>query len=108
MLAKTVRFIYEMCQLNVKITFLKRKPFAGCLKHPDDFAYYNKQTGFAGYPIHDWIVSSIGSWNYCFDVIIMVYDLIQKPNDSCVYKKVSESALTIVVQQIITYFISWT
>ena len=37
---------------------------------------------------------AIGSWNYCFDVIIMVYDLIQNENDSCVYKEVSGSALT--------------
>ena len=66
-----------MCQLNVKIAILKRKPFRGCLKHPDDFAYDNQQTRFEGYLIHDWIGTSIGSWNYCFDVIIMVYDLIQ-------------------------------
>ena len=41
MLAKTVYFIYEMCQLNVKIVFLKRKPFGGYLQHPGDFAYNN-------------------------------------------------------------------
>ena len=37
---------------------------------------------------------ALSSWNYRFDVIIMVYDLIQNENDSCVYKKVSGSALT--------------
>ena len=36
---------------------------------------------------------ALGSWNYRFDVIIMVYDLIQNENDSCVYKEVSGSAL---------------
>ena len=37
MLAVAARFIYEMCQLKIKIAFLKRKPFGGCLKYPDDF-----------------------------------------------------------------------
>ena len=40
---------------------------------------------------------ALGYWNYRFDVIIMVYDLIQNDNDSCVYKKVSGSALTMAV-----------
>ena len=39
----------------------------------------------------------ISSWNYHFDAIIMVYDLIQNENDSCVNKKVSGSALTVAV-----------
>ena len=37
---------------------------------------------------------ALGSWNHRFDVIIMVYDLVQNENDSCVYKKVNGSALT--------------
>ena len=41
--------------------------------------------------------ASISSWNYHFDVIIMVYDLIQNEIDSCVNKKVSGSALTVAV-----------
>ena len=39
---------------------------------------------------------ALSSWNYRFDVIIMVYDLIQNENDSCVYEEVSGSALTIM------------
>ena len=38
------------------------------------------------------------SWNHDFDVIIMVYDLIQDEFDSCVYKEVSGRALTMNVQ----------
>ena len=41
--------------------------------------------------------ASMSSWNYHFDVIIMVYDLIQNENDSCVNKRVSGSALTVAV-----------
>ena len=40
---------------------------------------------------------ALGSWNYRFDVIIIVYDLIQNENDSCVNKRVSGSALTLDV-----------
>ena len=40
---------------------------------------------------------ALGFWNYRFDVIIMVYDLIQNVNDSCVYKEVSGNALTVAV-----------
>ena len=43
------------------------------------------------------LTQTLGSWNYRFDVIIMVYDLIQNENDSCVYKEVSGSALTLIV-----------
>ena len=49
MLAITAYFIYEMCQLNVKIAFLKQKPFGGCLQHPDDFVHHNQQKWFTGY-----------------------------------------------------------
>ena len=40
---------------------------------------------------------ALGSWNYRFDVIIMVYDFIQNEYDSCVYKDVSGSALIVDV-----------
>ena len=40
---------------------------------------------------------TLGSWNYRFDVIIIVYDLIQNKNDTCLYKEVSGSALTVTV-----------
>ena len=40
---------------------------------------------------------ALSSWNYRFDVIILVYDLIQNGNDSCVYKNVSGSTLTVIV-----------
>ena len=59
MLVKTAYFIYEMCQLNIKIAFLERKPFGGCLQHPDDFAYHNQKKRFTGYSIHVWIEANI-------------------------------------------------
>ena len=37
------------------------------------------------------------SWNQCFDEIIKKYGFIQNEDDSCVYKKVSGSALTFIV-----------
>ena len=40
---------------------------------------------------------ALGSWNKRFDVIIIVYDLIQNKYDSCVYKEVSGSALKMIV-----------
>ena len=37
MLIEAACFIYEIWPLNVKIAFLKRKPFGGCLQHLDGF-----------------------------------------------------------------------
>ena len=37
------------------------------------------------------------SWNQRFDEIIKEYDFVQNEDDSCVYKKVSGSALTFIV-----------
>ena len=99
MLANVACFIYEILQQNVKIIFLKRKPFGGCFKHPNGFVI-PKQAN----KVCNLIRSKYGLkqplcfWNYIvIDVIIMVHDLIQNKNDSCVYKEVSGSTLTVNV-----------
>ena len=98
MLANAACFIYEIWQLNAKIAFLNGKLQENVYQHPDDFVVPKQAKKI--YRLNQSIYGlkqALNSWNHRFDVIIMVYDLIQNDDDSCVYKKVSGSALTMIV-----------
>ena len=90
---------YEIWQMDVKTAFLNGNLMEDVyMTQPDSFVileHANKvcklQRSIYG------LKQASRSWNHRFDETIKEFDFIQNEDDSCVYKKVSGSALTFIV-----------
>ena len=99
MLAIAAYFDYEIWQMDVKTAFLNGNLLEDVyMQQPDGFIvpkHANKVCKLIQ-SIYG-LKQALRSWNKRFDVIIMVYDLIQNEYDACVYKEVTGSTLTMKV-----------
>ena len=99
MLTIAAYFDYEIWQMDVKTAFLNGNLLEDVyMQQPDSFVA-PKHTNKVCKLIRSvyGLKQASRSWSQCFDEIIKEYGFIQNEDDSCVYKKVSGSALTFIV-----------